>query len=210
MAKSKHIYFVILAAVGAVASTVGVGLALASSSQHTRYVGGAASLPPKLSRQIADRAFAVLRHKAHSAHISAVASSQSPSGGIVALTTPGLAVRVYEAGGNVCLMTEATEGAFGGSCDHSQVAAEKGIIEITRGVDQPTRVTVLVPNGVSTVVANTAGSAVRLPVTNNVATAVVGQLRSVTYNVPGNSQIGTQANEVSWVPPAPSTLPVAH
>ncbi len=118
------------------------------------------------------------------------------SGAVLALQQQG--VKVYaaqEANGDICVTEENARGAGGQACGHAPEAVSKGLSEVVAGpsLGEPTRITVLVPNGVRSVTFKTTdGSTNAVPVVNNVATESGATLQSATYTLPsGASEVAT-------------------
>ncbi len=187
---------VILGAVGIAAGAPGTKAKLAPTPTRTRIVS--APKPSRRASLIADRSFAILRR-----HIARAAASPAGFTGALAVTEGQFTARVsQESSGDVCLETENPSASSGVACEHVQAATETGIIDVSGVPGAPSRLTVLVPDGVTTVTASTATTSLHLGVTNNVATAVVHGLTEVSYRVPGGSS-------VNWKVGAPPPLPAA-
>lgn len=153
--------------------------------------------PSASDRRTTEAAFAVLRRP--TAHISD-ANRDLDLMGHLALTEGAFSARVsQEPDGSVCIITvDASEGS-GDACDQAQTAAEKGIMDLSAGVGSQTRITVLVPDGVTTVVARVGTGTESIPVLNNVASAVVNDFHSVSFAPPDG------APPVTWAAP-PSSM----
>jgi hypothetical protein len=152
--------------------------------------------PAARSWRIAEGAFGVLR--VHSGHVQ----TAHGLGAVVALSRRGITVRVtQETNGNICLATISATETSGMACAQAQHAATSGIDLVLEDAGQPTRITILVPDGVGNVAAVAEGKDIPIAVTNNIATATLSGVQSVTYSLPDGKRV-TLA-----VPPPPRLPP---
>ena len=140
---------------------------------------------------MAERAFAVLRR----GRASSVTGSDAY---VVALSQGSFTASVSQAAnGDVCLKTDDGAAGISISCGSAEFAATHGLVMSTIGAGITPRITVLLPDGSSSV-AFTGGttSNAATPVVNNVATATVSLSGGVSYTLPnGTAQ--------TWSIPAP-------
>jgi hypothetical protein len=119
----------------------------------------------------------------------------------VALRAGNFTASVFqEASGNVCLEAGSVAEGIGIGCAHAADAARSGITLLSSGVGQATRITALVPDGVSTITASAGNTQLPAAVTNNVATAVLSGIDRVSYTLPSGEQF-------IWTAPPPPHLP---
>ena len=148
-------------------------------------------------------AAAPIRATTHATRRVAAHATKSGLGGTVVLTRGNLTIRVsHEPNGHVCLVEESPTEASGGACGTATEVAERGIIDLSEEQGRPTRLTVLVPTGVSniTVVAN--DKEAQIAPINNVATMTVEKFKEVEYQLPNGARVKFAP------PPAISRYPI--
>jgi hypothetical protein len=178
---SRHL--VVIAVLAFAATTASVSLAVLGSTDSVPpvHIGPSRSmhhLPPR-ARRLADREFAVLKR------VSAVASDVGPSNGAPALVEGQFTATVFqEPSGSVCIQGGSPGEGLSIACAPVQQAASVGLTLLTSGVGEQTRITVLVPNGVSGVTVATPSQQLSGAVSNNVASVVIdGTFLSVSYRL---------------------------
>lgn len=169
---------------GGVTAAVGLASQAGPSPVLTRHV------PLRFVRR-ADRAFSVMKV----AHVSGATAVS----GVAALSTAGFTASVSQASnGDICLTTDDEGAGESIACSHLQNAITQGVTLSISGGGIPTRLTVLVPNGVQSVEFQTSAGSVAVPVTNNVATSVAGGLSGDSFT----DSLGASQSFTIPTPPA--------
>jgi hypothetical protein len=184
---SRHL--VAIAVLASTATTASVSLAVLRSTNSVQpvHIGPSRGMhhPPPGAKRLADRVFAVLKR------VSAVASDVGPSdvgssNGVPALVQGQFTASVFqEPSGSICIQAGSPGEGLSIGCAPVQEAASVGLTLLTSGVGEQTRITVLVPNGVSGVTVATPSEQLSGAVSNNVASVVVdGKFLNVSYKLP--------------------------